>query len=148
MGTGQNAFYYSHSYFVFNFFWLVFCSNWNDGIGGSNRCRRTMQPRDPRCENRRHSRMDGRVAHSAQFRRRSASGIAQSSGQRAGLRQRARSLSRARSGAGRRPSVEWPPASPQGQYRLRSQEPVHWGGGNPRHHHARRLETLSQAQDA
>ena len=56
-------------------------------------------------------------------------------GQRAALRQCARSVSRARGGAARRADLARPQAAAEGQYRLRSAQPADRGGGHAWHHH-------------
>ena len=54
---------------------------------------------------------------------------------RAALRQCARPRARARGGAARRAGVGRAVGTPQGQYRLRPETPVHRRGGDARHHH-------------
>ena len=54
---------------------------------------------------------------------------------RAGARHRALARARPRGRAGRRPRAQQPQQAQEGQYRLRSQEPVHRRRGHARHHH-------------
>ncbi len=62
------------------------------------------------------------------------------------LRQRARALPRRRGGAAGRSRVRRSAQAEEGQYRLRSQEPVRRRGRHARHHHRRGAEAVSEAE--
>ena len=64
---------------------------------------------------------------------------------RAGLWRGARDGARAGSGAGRRPDPERAVEAEEGQYRLRSAQPLHRRRGHARHHHGGDAKTVSEA---